>query len=128
MRKSSIDLEDPIGSAREGFAMATEVGVGNAAVLRRPDHLKLRRSRRQFFHELMGVVPAHVIQHHQHPGFTKVTTLFQHLANELLGGRSFVRHRANNCEREMSVRRSHAEYAHRKAGCARRNRLPGAAE
>ena len=39
--EAGVDLEDPVAAGLERLAVATDVGVGDAAGLGRPDHLQL---------------------------------------------------------------------------------------
>src|ERR1700744_4925238 len=56
VRHAAIDFENPIAASGEGFAVAADVGVDNAAVLGRPDDMEARVGGGDFFEKLAGAV------------------------------------------------------------------------
>src|SRR5262249_59238577 len=65
MTESGIDLEHPVGTSSECFAISPYIRINDVLVLRRPNYPEFRTLLRQLLHELQGVVLAHLVEYHK---------------------------------------------------------------
>src|SRR5262249_37895706 len=93
MAKPGIDLQNPVGSGSQSFAIAPKVGVNDTAALGGPHNVQSWFGRGEATHQLQAVVDGHAVKDGEENDLPEAGAALEHSAREANRRLSLIGHR-----------------------------------